>query len=85
MVLANITGFDVYHVFSCVFNFCTRANNDDVAAISGASALRARRNNVAVPISSGAEFIGSELYERLKDFITQFATYLLNVRISFWY
>jgi len=55
-----------------VFNFCTRANTEEY------NPPRAGRRS-ANPGGGGAEFIGSDLYERLKEFLAVFAKVLLEV------
>uniref|UniRef100_A0A914C0K7 Cullin family profile domain-containing protein n=1 Tax=Acrobeloides nanus TaxID=290746 RepID=A0A914C0K7_9BILA len=57
-------------LYSCVYNFCTRANVEETTN----RPINARRGANA---PGGAEFIGSDLYERLKKFISDFVGELL--------
>lgn len=57
-----------------VFNFCTRTAADEPSKNLN---QRSRRNNAQT--SLGAEFIGEDLYERLKKFIQIFSGQLLQV------
>uniref|UniRef100_A0A915EMR5 Cullin family profile domain-containing protein n=1 Tax=Ditylenchus dipsaci TaxID=166011 RepID=A0A915EMR5_9BILA len=60
-------------LYTLVFNFCTRASTEE------ATQSRPRNKGPNNPGGvSGAEFIGSELYERLKQFISLFVESLLN-------
>lgn len=63
-------------LYTMVFNFCTRANGEDPTHHQNRGGNRARQQANAT--TQGAEFIGSELYERLKEFISKFASVLLD-------
>lgn len=62
-------------VFRMVFNFCTRANTEEYAP----PPRTGNRRGGGIAAGGGAEFIGSDLYERLKEFLSQFAKVLLEV------
>ncbi|KAI1718755.1 cullin family domain-containing protein [Ditylenchus destructor] len=63
-------------LYTLVFNFCTRANGEDPSHHQNRGGGRNRQP--INPSTQGAEFIGSELYERLKEFISRFAAALLD-------
>jgi cullin 1 len=70
-------------LYTLVFNFCTKNREDEqftqpVARIGRRAGVGNNRNGGAI----GAEFVGAELYERLKEFITTFAKRLLEVGAS---
>ena len=65
-------------LFRCVYNFCTRANVEETTN----RPINARRGANA---PGGAEFIGSDLYERLKKFISDFVGELLVVSCWVFY
>jgi hypothetical protein len=57
-----------------VFNFCTRQNTEDLV---GQRLAREPGSSI-----SGADFVGAELYDRLKIYIAEHVRGLIHVRNS---
>ncbi len=63
-------------LYTYVYNYCTSVGNAPTAHVDKSGAVKVKKANV---VAGGAQFVGLELYKRVKDFLIKYQVKLLNV------
>ena len=66
-------------LYSHVYNYCTSVTVEDTLKAPKARATRTKKGPQQTK-ANGAQFVGQELYKRLKDFLKAYQDGLLRVR-----
>ncbi len=68
-------------LYTYVYNYCTSVGNAPIPHVDKSGAVKVKKASV---VAGGAQFVGLELYKRVKDFLIKYQVKLLNVRSRFF-
>jgi len=67
-------------LYTYVYNYCTSVGNAPASHLDKTGAVKVKKASVVT--AGGAQFVGLELYKRVKDFLIKYQVKLLNVRVE---
>jgi cullin 1 len=75
----NMTMMRYMELYTHVYNYCTSVHQGGSSSSSRTQAVKTKKGSPP----SGAQFVGHELYKRLKDFLKAYQVKLLEVKNIF--